>query len=55
MNNLMDNQYVLRKQEWEDYVDDLVDQENDIITQQLNKTYNKRGYTLSDYNNDNQY
>lgn len=55
MNILMDNEYILRKQAWDDYVEQLVEEENDIITQQLNKTYNRKGYTLSDYNNDNQY
>ena len=51
MNIFTDNEYILRKQAWEDYVDDLADQENNIITQQLNKTYNRKGYTLSDYQN----
>ena len=56
MNILMDNEYILRKQAWEDYVDDLVDKENDTITQQLNKAYNKKGYMLNDYINElNQY
>lgn len=52
MNIFMDNEYIIRKQVWEDYVEQLVEDENDIITQQLNKTYNRKGYLLNDYVNE---
>lgn len=47
----MYDEYVLRKQVWEEYQDDLVEIENDIILNTLNKAYNRKGYLLADYQN----
>ena len=52
MNIFVDNEYILRKQAWEDYQEELAEQENEAITQQLNKTYNRKGYMLNDYKNE---
>ena len=52
MNIFTDNEYILRKQAWEDYQEELTEQENEAITQQLNKTYNRKGYLLADYKNE---
>lgn len=46
---MLDNEYIIRKQAWEDYQEYLVEQEELIILDQLNKVYNKKGYTLTDY------
>lgn len=52
MNIFVNNEYILRKQAWEDYQEELVEQENEVITQQLNKMYNRKGYLLADYKNE---
>ena len=52
MNIFVDNEQILRKQDWEDYQEELTEQENEAITQQLNKTYNRKGYLLADYKNE---
>lgn len=52
MNIFVDNEYILRKQAWEDYQEELVEQENEAIIQQLNKMYNRKGYLLADYKNE---
>ena len=52
MNTLVDNEYILRKQAWEDYQEELVNQENEATIQHLNKMYNRKGYSLSDYTNE---
>lgn len=52
MNVSLDHEYILRKQAWEDYQDDLSELENELILEQLNKCHNRKGYLLADYMNE---
>ena len=52
MNVSLDHEYILRKQAWEDYQDDLTELENELILEQLNKCYNRKGYLMADYINE---
>lgn len=44
--------YQLRKEVWEEYEEFRAELEDETILTQLNKLYNRKGYTLSDYQND---
>mgnify|MGYP001310498845 CR=1 FL=1 len=47
----MFDDYILRKQIWEEYQDDLVELQEQVALETLNKLYNRKGYTLADYKN----
>lgn len=51
------NEYepILRRQIWEDYEDYKAELEDDIMLEQLNKLYNRKGYLLNDYQNEDNY
>lgn len=46
---------ILRKQAWEDYEDYRAELEDDIMLEYLNKMYNRRGYLLNDYQNEDEF
>lgn len=45
----MYDDYILRKEVWEDYQDHLADMEQDIVIDTVNKLYNNKGYMPADY------
>lgn len=51
MSIFIDNEYIIRKQAWEDYQEELAETESEILVNQLNKTHNRKGYLLADYLN----
>lgn len=44
--------YQLRKEVWEEYQEYRAEVEDETILNQLNKLHNRKGYTISDYQND---
>ena len=52
MSLFRDNEYIFRKQAWEDYQDYIAEVENETVLNQLNKLHNKKGYLLADYSNE---
>ena len=42
---------LFRQEIWEELQDELLEIENEVILDQLNKLHNRRGYTTSDYQN----
>ena len=51
MSIFRDNEYIIRKQAWEDYQEYMAEVEDETILNQLNKMYNRKGYLLADYMN----
>lgn len=47
-----DSEYIYRQELWEEYQEYRAELEDETILTQLNKLYNRKGYTLSDYQND---
>ena len=47
-NNSME--YQLEKESWDEYIEDLQELEQQTLIHTLNKSYNRKGFTLSDYN-----
>lgn len=47
------NEYepIFRRQAWEDYQDYKAELEDDIMLEQMNKMYNRKGLLLADYLN----
>ena len=44
-------EYTQRQEVWEEYQEHRAELEDDAMLNQLNSLYNKKGYTLSDYQN----
>lgn len=52
---MLDMNHQLRKEFYEEFEEDRLELEDSSILNELNKTYNRKGYTTSDYINDCQY
>lgn len=48
---LNEEKYIYNKQLWEDYQENRAELEDEALLNQLNKVHNRKGYTLSDYQN----
>lgn len=46
-----DSEYIYRQELWEEYQEHRAELEDETILTQLNKLHNRKGYTLSDYQN----
>lgn len=44
-------QNILINQAWEDFQEELAEQDDLLLLDYLNRSYNRKGYTLSDYTN----
>lgn len=51
LNNCISKNFELQleRETWQEYQDSLADLEVETLVTALNKTYNRKGYTLSDY------
>lgn len=45
----MFDDYVIRQQLWEDYQEDIAIDQLDTAIETVNRLYNNKGYTVSDY------
>ena len=45
------SEYIYRQELWEEYQEYRAELEDETILTQLNKLHNRKGYTLSDYQN----
>lgn len=55
MKSYKNSEYVYRKELWEEYQEYRAELEDETILNQLNRLHNRKGYTLSDYQNNYDY